>query len=461
MHSQFNFEALFVFGFMAIMLLIGIVARARLKFIQRYLFPSCLIGGLLGMALVNMGFFERDFLNLARFSIDNSDFEFFAYHFFNISFISVGLTGAGKEGGGAGKTLVKGAIWMALMQGICFPIQGILGGVLVYIFNALGFDLYNTFGFLAPLAFNEGPGQALSIGKVWEGFGFEHAATIGLTFATIGFFFAFFVGVPIANWGIRKGLALHSPKELPKKLITGVSPRDEQENAGKLTLYSGAVETLAFQAAMVGLTYFITYLFVNSLDAIIGGENAKILWGFFFFFGLLIAILLRNIMKIIGIDYLLDPGVQKRITGFSVDFLIVATVSAIQITVVSQFILPIAVIGILTGASTVFVIMFFGRRLDKLNLERSLAIYGTNTGVVSSGLLLLRIVDPEFESPVAMELGMMNIFAAPIIVGGLLLLNAPVVQGWSPITAMLILAAISAASIVLLKVLNMWGMRRY
>jgi len=456
MHSHFNFEALFVFGFMSIMLLIGILARARIKFIQRYLFPSCLIGGLLGMVLLNLGLFKKDILNLGPLGIEYEDFEFFAYHFFNISFISVGLTGTGKESG-TGKNLVRGAVWMALMQGICFPLQGIIGGAFVYIFNALGFDLHQTFGFLAPLAFNEGPGQALSIGKVWEGFGFMHAATIGLTFATMGFFFAFFVGVPLANWGIRKGIAVHSPKELPQKLITGISPRDDQEEAGRLTLYSGAVETLAFQAAMVGLVYFITYLFVNSLDAVLGGENAKILWGFFFFFGLVIAILVRNVMKIMGIDYLINPGIQKRITGFSVDFLIVATVSAIQLTVVRQFILPIAVIGILAGSSTVFVILFFGKRLDNLNLERSLAIYGTNTGVVSSGLLLLRIVDPEFESPVAMELGMMNIFASPIIVGGLLLVNAPVVHGWSPLATMLALAAISAASLALLKLLNMWG----
>ena len=31
--------------------------------------------------------------------------------------------------------------------------------------------------------------------KIWEGLGFEHAATIGLTFAAIGYFFAFFIGI--------------------------------------------------------------------------------------------------------------------------------------------------------------------------------------------------------------------------------------------------------------------------
>jgi ESS family glutamate:Na+ symporter len=38
-----------------------------------------------------------------------------------------------------------------------------------------------------PLAFNEGPGQALSLGRAWEAYGFADAANIGLTSAAIVF----------------------------------------------------------------------------------------------------------------------------------------------------------------------------------------------------------------------------------------------------------------------------------
>ena len=83
---------------------------------------------------------------------------------------------------------------MALTQSVIFPLQAIAGGAFVALFGLFGIKLFPTFGFLAPLGFEEGPGQALSIGKVWQGFGFEHATTIGLTFAAMGFFFSFFVG---------------------------------------------------------------------------------------------------------------------------------------------------------------------------------------------------------------------------------------------------------------------------
>ena len=52
--------------------------------------------------------------------------------------------------------------------------------------------------------------------------------------------------------------------------------------------------------------------------------------------------------------------------------------------------------------------------------------YGTVTGTVSCGLLLLRIVDPDFKTPVTIEIALMNILSIIPIGGCLLLVNAPV-----------------------------------
>ncbi|MGD9301850.1 MAG: sodium/glutamate symporter, partial [Desulfobacterales bacterium] len=196
------------------MLLTGVLLRAKISIFQRFLIPSCLIGGVLGLIIVNAG--------IIKLSV--TDLETFAYHFFNISFISVGLTNSTNQSGNLikKKSFIKGPLWMAFSQTIAFNLQAIIGGVSVIVFGVLGFKLFPTFGFFAPLGFEEGPGQALSFGKIWEGLGFEHAATIGLTFAAIGYFFAFFVGVPLANWGIRRGLAVNAPQNLPREFMTGV-----------------------------------------------------------------------------------------------------------------------------------------------------------------------------------------------------------------------------------------------
>ncbi len=448
MNAPFPFEPLLIFGFLSIMLLLGVVLRAKVPIIQRFLFPSCLIGGILGLLIINI-----DMLGF-----DATGFETFAYHFFNISFISVGLTGSGQKKEGAGKEFVKGSIWMALVQGISFPLQAIIGGVFVLIFGAMGTNLFKTFGFLAPLGFNEGPGQALSFGKAWESVGFEHAATIGLTYAAIGFFFSFFVGVPLANWGIRKGISSYGPKKLPQDLLTGIIPKDQtRETAGELTLHSGNVDTLAFQAALIGFVYILTYLLVDNIGKLFGADVAKMLWGLFFFFGLGIAVIVKLLLGRIGVDHMIDPGIQRRITGWSVDFLIVSTITAIQLIVVWEYVLPIALISITNGILTTFIVIYLGKHIWSNNLERILAIYGTVTGTVSSGLLLLRIVDPEFKTPVAMEVGMVSIFVIPFIFACLMLVNAPLWWHWSLGLTLLAFAGIMILCLVLIRVLKFWG----
>jgi len=358
--------------------------------------------------------------------------------------------------------MLRGALWMALVEGVTLPMQAVIGGLFVLLFGLLGRDLFPTFGFMVPLGFTEGPGQALSFGKVWEGFGFAHAATIGLTFAAIGFFFSFFVGVPLVNWGIRKGLAASGTKELSLDFLKGIVPKDQpKDKAGELTLHSGNTDTIAFQTALIGLVYVLGYGFVLLLIKVVPPDIGKMLWGFFFFFGLFIALIVRWIMGKIGVAYLIDPGIQKRLTGWAVDFLIVSTVIAIQLVVVKQYILPIAVTSISGGILTTLVVFYLGRRLDAFNLERTAAIYGTCTGTVSSGLLLLRIVDPDFKTPVALEVGIMNVIVVPIILGCMLLVNAPVLWQWSLELTILVFVAIFIVCLALIRILKYWGAPKY
>jgi len=450
MKIPFPFEPCLIFGALAIFLLIGVVLRAKITLLQRFLFPGCLIGGVAGLILMSTGLIK----------LPVSQLETFAYHFFNISFISVGLTRGNPAGEKSkkGREFLNGPVWMGLVETVALPLQAVIGGLCVIILGHMGFKLFPTFGFLVPLGFTEGPGQALSIGKVWEGAGFQHAAALGLTFATIGFFFAFFVGVPLVNWGIRKGHSKHGGGELPEDLLVGIIPKEQKkESAGELTMHSGNIDTLAFQAALIGLIYVLTYGFVIAFGKILPADAAAILWGFFFFFGMFIALLIRVLFGKLGIDYLIDPGVQRRITGWSVDFLIVATIMAIQVVVVWEYIVPVSITAVISGIATTLVIVYLGKRIDSYNLERTVAIYGTCTGTVSSGLLLLRIVDPEFKTPVTMDIAVMNLFAVPVVAGSMVLVNAPIWWNWGVGLTTLVFAAITVVALILIKLLKLWG----
>ena len=51
MTIPFPFEAMLVFAYLGVMLLVGVVLRAKIRLLQTFLFPSCLIGGVFGLML--------------------------------------------------------------------------------------------------------------------------------------------------------------------------------------------------------------------------------------------------------------------------------------------------------------------------------------------------------------------------------------------------------------------------
>jgi len=132
----------------------------------------------------------------------------------------------------------------------------------------------------------------------------------------------------------------------------------------------------------------------------------------------------------------------------------VATVAAIQLKIVWDYILPISVMALANGILTTFLVIHFGKKLDAFGLERSVAVFGAVTGTVSCGLLLLRIADPEFKTPVAFEIAVMNIIVVPIIGGCTVLVNAPLWWGWSVSLTVLVFAAIFSVCLLLLKLLG-------
>ncbi len=287
MTAPFSFDLVIAFGVLGVFLLLGVALRAKVGFLQRLIAPSCLVGGVVGLAVIN----------IFPVKLDTEIFEAIVYHLFTLSFISLGLTAFGanvgerKATGPELKEIVRGAAWGGVLQGVTLSVQALVGIGLYFVFRAFGTELFPTFGLFPPLGFTQGPGQALSIGKVWEGFGFADAATIGLTFASIGFAFAFFVGVPLTGWAIRKLGESGNPSELPEEVLKGYVSKDRiGESAGTQNTHSSNIDALAFQFAVSAAVMLLTYGFVTLLNSFFSETVAKLLWGFTFFFGLQIAV---------------------------------------------------------------------------------------------------------------------------------------------------------------------------
>ena len=401
-------------------LLLGSFLRARIRFLQRFLVPVALIGGFLAM-LTNKSFF-----GLIEF--DNTRLGIYVYHLLAVTFVAIGLR---REDAGKGRD----ALAMGLSGSTGYALQGVVGfGLGFLLMYTLYPDLFPSFGALAPLGFGQGPGQAYAIAHEWEvGYGFTHGGNLGLTMAAFGYFWACFIGVPIVNYGIKRGWAalVKDRSQISKEIYTGFfDRRSERPIAGRLTTTSEAIDSFALHLALIGIVYLVTYLLLSGvmkLLVMLGvGGFAGILRGFFFIFAALMALLVRYIIGRIGLSHVVDNGIMSRIAGVSVDYLVVTAIAAISLSVVIEFIVPILVTG--TGVGLVTLLMFFWyakRSYSEYPFERAIAIYGMLTGTISTGLVLLRMLDPEYKTPVAQHLVYTGAISLPLCFPLLLIINLP------------------------------------
>jgi len=434
------------FGWISIMLLVGVVLRAKIGVFQRFLFPASILGGLLGFILISVGWCN----------IPNETFTLFAIHFFTINYISIGLTGtdAKAEKGSVQKMIIRGAFWMTLMFCCMVATQALTGTSMIYLTNNFLKPIFPGLGWLLGQGYALGPGQAVAMASVWQTtYNIPDAVSFGLTFAAVGFLIASLIGVPLANWGIRKGLPVNAPAELPRELLVGLHDDDTRADAGKLITHSANMDGLAFQLAITIAVYLVTYYAASGLKAVLPGPIKPLAFGMMFFWGIIIALITKGILGKLGLGKYLDINMQRRITGTSVDFMVVATLMAVEVSVIWANILPIALVCILGGLFTFFFILYFGRRLDQFGFERLIGIFGLCTGTAASGLLLLRIVDPQFKSPASLELGLMGL---PLLLLMPLSFIGYTLPAFGVPKGMVVMAVLFVVSLILLKVLRYW-----
>ena len=53
MKPFFDMSLLIAFGFLSLLLLLGVLLRAKIKFLQSFMVPACLTGGVIGFFILN------------------------------------------------------------------------------------------------------------------------------------------------------------------------------------------------------------------------------------------------------------------------------------------------------------------------------------------------------------------------------------------------------------------------
>jgi ESS family glutamate:Na+ symporter len=422
-----TFPGVIAFAFLALMLLIGTVLRARIPFLRTNLVPASLIGGLLGFALINTGF---------GMGHSSADFTAFTFHFFTLSFMSLCLTGRSKTAV-SGK-ISTGGSWLSVVWTMSLVLQALVGLGIVLMFNAFsGDDLSVFLGILATHGFTQGPGQALAMGSIWASeFDIARAVDFGLIYASVGFIVAFAIGIPIARWAVTKGLNVNRQARIDTEFLTGML-RETNLSCGRQITHPANVDTLAWHLGILGAAYVVTDAYLGLMaplaaEVTLFGANMGVIFShnLFFFHGLMVCVAMRAVIDRLGFGHYIDDETQRRITGSAVDLMVAATIMSIQFGLLAAYFLPILLVCAGVSLATASLCFGFGRRLTSLGIERGLTAFGCCCGSTGSGLLLLRILDPDLSTPLARELAFFNI-AILFVSAHILMFMAPLLPSFS------------------------------
>lgn len=419
--SLANYDAvwgfLVQFGLLMLFLLAGNIMRRKIPFFRKCLVPSALLGGTM-LLIVNVIGKQFGFV-----LVDNRLMQVITYHCLAIGFAAMTL----KTERSTHKTSRAQVFEFGALQGGTYMLQAFVGlgvTIVMFLITRYGEQIVSYIcGLILPLAFGQGPGNALS----WdinftntEATQFAGNGSFGLSLASIGFLVASVFGILYIN--IHKGRghfsvrdSKHKPQEIPQT-EDGVEEIPDNESVDKFTL----------QAGFVALAYALSFGFMCLLGAISDFTNS-IAWGFNFLWASLAAMLIKAGVKCLRKGKLMNREYinnyqMDRISGFAFDIMIVAGVAAIEINDIKNYILPIVILSVLGATLTYGYI----RKATKecfhgFEHEMFLMSYGTLTGTASNGVILMKEIDPDLRTPTS-SLYILSNFPAMVMIAPLLLL---------------------------------------
>lgn len=417
---------MFHIGVISASLLIGALLRARVKVLKKFLIPSSIIAGFFLLLFYNYGAPLVNNILKPENQLNSGFLGDLVYHLLNISFIAMMLRIPDKQKDGKGaRTLAENTVALISQYGLQCLFGLLTAALLIATFMP---DLFPAIGFTLPLGFELGPGQAYSMTLPWEAMGFQGATSVGLSMAAIGFLAGSIGGVILINIGIRKGWVdeKHAAKLRNYNDNSGFFGKESKKIGSMLTTDGESIDSLTYHLALVFGTYLVSAMLLSGITRLLaligplGVELGDSLWGINFVFSTFCAIVVRNIIVKTGISHTVDTATFNRISGFAVDLTVAASLGAISLVAVAAYWLPIICLTVVGLLITCIILPWFCSRLFTTHqFYRTVILFGTSTGTLPTGLALLRIMDPDFETPVASDFiyatGVMFFFAIPII----------------------------------------------
>ena len=327
--------------------------------------------------------------------------------------------------------------------------QFVVGGLVVKYFLSKSINVNPLMSCLIEIGFEGGHGAASIIGNSFERLGFPEGLDLGLAMATVGLLSSSLIGSIFIFFGNL--LNLINQKEIDKNLKT-------KEFNFTLNLFDD-LKILLINLGLAGLAISIGLLLIEIMRYIsnyFGDFSREVIYSLPVFPLILIgSLLIRYVLEKTQKTEFISQIPQREMGILSTDLLIFAAMASLNLSTVIDNWAPIFLLTIFGLIWNICCISFFAYFIfEDYWYEKGLVEFGNSTGVVASGLLLLRLADPNNVSKTLPIFTSKQLFAQLLLSGGFFTVLAPLllskigIDYWTEIFAFLALLIIFIAFII-------------
>jgi ESS family glutamate:Na+ symporter len=388
------------------LLVLAHLLRAAIPPLSRFLIPSSMIAGLIGLALGPGGY---DLLPFSRGPDGGALLGTYPGILITLLFATLLMghrpTQLTRETWHGSRTSFLYSLGSEFMQYGVVLCAGT--ALLAFVFT----DLRDEFMIMLPGGFAGGHGTAAMYADAMPQW--DAALSIGFTFATLGILCAVFGGLALVNLARRRGWIAQDiaadAQTAPEQ--ASFMPAAFQTATGRTTVNSIALEPLAWHVALVLAAYGLTVAVMPAIRELLPPKFVLPA----FVVAMVIGWLVQTALDLVKVGQYVDAKTIGSIGSLASDYLVAFGIASINVQLVLTHALPLVVFALLGLVLCVGWLLLVAPRVFGAHwFEPGIFTYGWNTGTIAFGVALLRIIDKRADSKVLSDYGVAYVAIGPI-----------------------------------------------